>query len=284
MTGTGRNEDLAASGSVRVTNPQGAGRYVFTCDHASNAVPPEYGTLGLPEAELSRHIAWDPGALPVARLLAEALDATLVETRVSRLVLDCNRPLDAPDLIPPISETTPVPANAGLGRAEREARVALCWRPFHDAVETVVQDRLAAGRAAWLISVHSFTPVYKGVRRPWQIGIIHDDDTRLAAPLIAGLEARGNLTVGVNEPYSPADRVYFTLEAHARSRGLPCAMIEIRNDEIADAAGQARWAQMLGSILSQVTIATADGAPPVSQRSISPPAGDAGRQTSRSTA
>jgi len=255
MTDTRRREDRAEQGSVRVTNPQGNGRFVFTCDHASNFLPPRYGTLGLAAAELARHIAWDPGALPVARRLAEALDATLVETCISRLVLDCNRPLDAPDLIPRISETTVVPANADLSQAEREARVALCWRPFHDAVETAVKDRLATGREAWLISVHSFTPVYKGVPRPWQIGIIHDDDTRLAAPMIERLTATGGLTVGVNQPYSPADRVYFTLEKHARPRGLPCAMIEIRNDEIADAAGQARWATLLVETLRAIPAA-----------------------------
>ncbi len=284
MTKTGEKEDRAASGSVRVTNPRGNGRFIFTCDHASNFLPPQYGTLGLPEADLSRHIAWDPGALPVARRLAQALDAALVETCVSRLVLDCNRPLDAPDLIPQVSETTVVPANAGLSPAEREARVALCWRPFHDAVETVVQDRLAAKREAWLISVHSFTPIYKGAQRPWQIGIIHDDDTRLAAPLIAGLEATGGLIVGVNQPYSPADRVYFTLEAHARPRGLPCAMIEIRNDEIADEAGQALWADRLATVLSRIIITAADKAPSVSQGSVPLPAGGADSRPSRSTA
>jgi predicted N-formylglutamate amidohydrolase len=262
MTGTRRLETIAVPDSVRVTNPGGAGRFVFTCDHASNAMPPEYGTLGLPEADLSRHIAWDPGALPVARRMAEALDAALVETCVSRLVLDCNRPLDAPDLIPPVSETTTIPGNAGLSPAEREARVARCWRPFHDAVEKVVADRLAAGRQAWLVSVHSFTPVYKGVRRPWQIGIIHDDDTRLAAPLVAALKREAGLTVGVNQPYSPADRVYFTLEAHARPRGLPCAMIEIRNDEIRDRTGQDKWADMLAGIFRHLDPARLPQPPP----------------------
>ena len=259
MARTERRDDSAAARSVRVTNPRGAGHFVFTCDHASNFLPPEYGTMGLPEAQLSRHIAWDPGALPVARLLAAALDATLVETCISRLVLDCNRPLDAPDLIPPVSETTAIPGNANLSDAEREARIARCWRPFHDTVEAVVADRLATGRGAWLVSVHSFTPVYKGERRPWQVGIIHDDDTRLAALLIAALKGEGGLTVGVNEPYAPADRVYFTLEAHARPRGLPCAMIEIRNDEIADEAGQARWADLLERALRPIRLA--DGQP-----------------------
>jgi predicted N-formylglutamate amidohydrolase len=235
-----------------VTNPEGTSAYVLTCDHASNFLPPEFGSLGLPEADLSRHIAWDPGALPVAKRMAELLDATLVETCISRLVLDCNRPLDAPDLIPPVSETTAIPGNTALSPAEREARVARCWRPFHDTVEAIVEDRLADEREVRLVSVHSFTPVYKGVPRPWQIGIIHDEDERLALPLITALRGQAGLAVGVNQPYSPADRVYFTLEHHARSRGLACAMIEIRNDEIVDDAGQARWAGLLASILDKI--------------------------------
>jgi predicted N-formylglutamate amidohydrolase len=259
---TARRTSPAASDSVRVTNPDGKGAYVFTCDHASNFLPDDYRGLGLPAAELSRHIAWDPGALPVAENLAAALDAPLIETRISRLVLDCNRPLDAPDLIPPVSETTVVPGNAGLSPAEREARIARCWQPFHDAVAGVIEARLARGQETRLVSVHSFTPVYKDVPRPWQIGIIHDDDTRLANPLIAALQRQRGLTVGVNEPYSPADRVYFTLERHARARGLPCAMIEIRNDEIGGRAAQEKWAGMLASIFRTIEPARLPKPPP----------------------
>ena len=239
---------------VRVTNRNGRGAYVFVCDHASNFIPKDMGALGLGEADLQRHIAWDPGALPVARALAEALDAPLVESCISRLVIDCNRPLDAPDLISAVSESTVIPGNAGLGAAERARRIALAYEPFHAAIEAVLAERIAAGLETRLVSVHSFTPVYKGVRRPWQIGIIHDDDTRLAGPFIDALKAQGDLVVGVNEPYSPADRVYFTLETHGRVRDLPCAMIEIRNDEISGDAGQRSWAEMLISILGAVRL------------------------------
>ncbi len=247
---TARRVSLVASESVRVTNPAGTSPLVLTCDHASNFVPPEYGALGLSETHLSAHIAWDPGALAVARGISERLDTALIETRISRLILDCNRPLDAPDLISEISETTAIPGNRGLSAGERNARIARCWKPFHDAVDAVLDDRNRAGLPSWLVSVHSFTPVYKGVHRPWHIGIIHDEDTRLALPLIAALEELPGITVGVNEPYSPADRVYFTLEQHARPRGLPCAMIEIRNDEIRDGAGQEKWAATLAKIFA----------------------------------
>lgn len=247
---TARPASLASPEAVRVTNPGGSSSFVLTCDHASNFLPAEFGTLGLAAGELSRHIAWDPGALPVARRMAEALDATLVESCVSRLVIDCNRPLDAPDLISPVSETTEIPGNATLSPQQRAARIALSWQPFHDTVANIVDKRLARGLETRLVSIHSFTPVYKGKSRPWHIGIIHDEDRRLAAPFIAALQRLAGVNVGVNEPYSPADRVYFTLERHARSRGLPCAMIEIRNDEIADEAGQRKWAARLSTILA----------------------------------
>ena len=233
---------------VRISNPDGASPYIFICEHASNRLPAQFGTLGLAAGEMDSHIAWDPGALPVARILASALGAALVESTVSRLVIDCNRPLDAPDLIPALSENTVVPSNENLSPADQEARVTLSWRPFHDAMSGLVDRRLKAGRETRLVSVHSFTPTYKGVARPWQVGVLHDDDTRLSAPLITALRELGRFTIGDNQPYSPADRVYFTLERHARSRALPCAMIEIRNDEIRDAAGQSRWGELLGDI------------------------------------
>lgn len=244
----------AGQDSVRVTNRDGAGVYVLTCDHASNFLPPEFGTLGLPQSELERHIAWDPGALPVASKMAAALDATLIETCISRLVLDCNRPLDAPDLVPVVSEETVIPGNEGLSPQQRKERIARCWRPFHNTIDEVIEERLSRGLETRLVSVHSYTPVYKGTARPWQIGIIHDEDTRLSRPLIRSLEGVVGVNVAANQPYSPADRVYFTLEHHARTRNLPCAMIEIRNDELADEDGQRKWAELLASLLGKIRI------------------------------
>jgi predicted N-formylglutamate amidohydrolase len=242
---------LAPSNAAKVTNRYGSSPFVIICDHASNVIPQEYGTLGLDAAELTRHIAWDPGALPVSRRLSSALDAPLVESCISRLVIDCNRPLDSPDLIATVSETTEVPGNRGLDAAERARRIALAHEPFHDAIDAVVTERLHAACPAWLVSIHSFTPVYKLVPRPWHVGVIHDGDIRLAEPIIGALRRTGAV-VGDNEPYSPADRVYYTLERHARARGLPCAMIEIRNDEIRDQAGQWKWADILGRLLARL--------------------------------
>lgn len=242
MARTRQGDDGAA---VRITNPQGASRFVIVCEHASNFIPARFGTLGLNDAERQMHIAWDPGALPVARQLAAMLDAPLIESRVSRLVIDCNRPLDAPDLIPEVSETTAIPGNRGLTQAQRQERIAASWTPFHDALSGLTADRQAKGSRPALVTIHSYTPVWKGVARPWHTGIIHDDDDRLARPLIAALQDISGLSVGINEPYAPKDRVYYTLERHARSQGLECVMVEIRNDQIATPLEQALWADRL---------------------------------------
>lgn len=243
--------------AVAVINGGGKGPFLLACEHASNHLPAQYGTLGLPVAELSRHIAWDPGALPVAERMAVLLDAPLVASRISRLVADCNRPIDAPDLIWEISESTVIPGNAALDRGERDRRVELAWRPFHDRLERTIATRRAAARPTFLVTIHTYTPVWKGVARRWHVGIIHDEDERLSGPLLEGLRAEPGLVVGDNEPYAPKDRVYYTLERHARPLGLPCVMIEIRNDLVADTAGQVAWAERLARLLASATAANA---------------------------
>lgn len=239
-------------GPVSVFNADGSSPYLLVCEHASNFIPERFNGLGLSVEALKAHIAWDPGAIDVARHLASSLGAPLVESGLSRLLIDCNRPLDAPDLIPEISETTIVPGNHDLTVTEHTARIDLSHRPFHTRVEEVIAARAARGLPSWVVTIHSFTPVYRGVPRPWQIGIIHDEDDRIANPLIAELRRDANLTIGVNEPYSPADRVYYTLERHARPRKAPCVMVEIRNDEIASPQTQTAWAERLASILKHV--------------------------------
>jgi predicted N-formylglutamate amidohydrolase len=237
------------SAAVAVENASGAGAFVILCDHASNTFPPEYGFLGLSPAEREAHIAWDPGALGIARQLSRMLDAPLIYGKVSRLIIDCNRAPDAPDLIPAISETTPIPGNANLDESERQRRIAAVHAPFHAAVDDVIKSRLSAGRPTAVIGVHSFTPVYRGVSRPWETSLIFDRDRRLSDLLIAGFRSQG-FSVGVNEPYSPADRVFYSVSRHAEARGLACAMIEIRNDLIRHEGEQRAWAERIGALLS----------------------------------
>ena len=226
---------------------------MILCDHASNCIPEAYQSFGFAEDALQTHIAWDPGALAVARLLSAKLDAPLFWPDASRLIIDCNRAADAPSLIVTESEGRQVPANRGLSEEERSRRLADIHAPFHDAIDACLTRRMSSGRPTALIAIHSFTPVYFGKARPWQVGILFDDDRRLADLLIGGLEADPALTVGINQPYSPADGVYYTLGRHAQPWGLPAAMLEIRNDEIGDAAGQQGWASRLDDILFAAT-------------------------------
>jgi predicted N-formylglutamate amidohydrolase len=231
-----------------VENPEGAGPIVIVCDHASNRIPDDYKSLGFAEDALATHIAWDPGALAVSRRLSTRLDAPLLWPDVSRLVIDCNRPPDAASLIVAESEGRPVTANHGLSAAQRSRRLATIHAPYHDAIDACLARRETAGLPSTLVAIHSFTPVYFGKARPWQVGIVFGDDQRLADRLIRELEADSALTVGINQPYSPADQVYYTVERHAGPRGLPAVMIEIRNDEIGDEEGQRRWADRLAGI------------------------------------
>jgi predicted N-formylglutamate amidohydrolase len=233
-----------------VDNPEGAGPFVIVCDHASNRMPGEYHSLGLSPDALQTHIAWDPGALSVSRRLSAMLDAPLLWPDASRLIVDCNRAPDAPDLILAESEGRPVPGNRDLTDQERSRRLAEVHAPYHAAIDACIARRQATGLETALIAVHSFTPVYLGKTRPWQIGIVFDHDRRLADPLIRRLKADPALTVGVNQPYSPADRVYYTLSRHGEARGLAAVMIEICNNEIAGETGQRRWAERLGDIFA----------------------------------
>jgi predicted N-formylglutamate amidohydrolase len=238
---------------VVAENPEGRGPFLILCDHASNRIPEAYQSFGFAEEALRTHIAWDPGALAVARLVSAKLDAPLFWPDASRLIIDCNRAADAPSLIVTESEGRPVAANRGLSEEERSRRLANIHAPFHDAIDACLTRRMSSGRPTALIAIHSFTPVYFGKARPWQIGILFDEDRRLADLLISGFGADPALTVGVNQPYSPVDGVYYTLGHHTQPWALPAAMVEIRNDEIGDAAGQQGWAYRLADILSAAT-------------------------------
>jgi len=231
---------------VVLVNGSGRSPYLLICEHASNLLPKALGTLGLPESALQRHIAWDIGAEQVARQLSRLIDAPLVLQRYSRLAYDCNRPPDAADAMPEISETTPIPGNRNLSPADRLARTTEIYRPFHAAVADLLDRRAAEGTGSLVASIHSFTPVYKGKRRTVELGILHDRDTRLSARLI---DRFPDVDARPNEPYGPEDGVLHTLNLHAAPRSLQHAMIEIRNDFISTAPGQAEWAQLLAAPL-----------------------------------
>jgi predicted N-formylglutamate amidohydrolase len=223
--------------------------FVIICDHASRRLPRALDSLGLSSAALATHIAWDIGALGVARALASALDAFVAWQRYSRLVIDCNRPLSAADSIVTRSERTDVPSNANLTAADATARAAEIFRPYHAEIRNHLDTRRAAHRPAMLVSVHSFTPVFLDVARPWHCGVLFNRDARLAEPLLRLLRDEPGLVVGCNEPYAASDLTDFSLVHHGEARGIPCVEIEIRQDLIDDPAAQNAWAQRLARLL-----------------------------------
>lgn len=234
--------DFTACEAVEVLRPAGRGRFLLVCEHASNAIPASLGTLGLGGEALDSHIAWDPGALAVAREMSRLLDAPLIAARLSRLVYDCNRSPEAPDAIPVKSERHAIPGNSSLDDAAREARIAHVYEPFRDALTECLDARPCP---PVLLTVHAFTPVYHGARRDLELGVLHDADSRFADALLTQAEAEADLVVRRNAPYGPDDGVTHTLAEHGVRRGLLNAMLEIRNDLIAERAAQKAMAERL---------------------------------------
>ena len=234
---------------VTVYNADATSAFLLVADHAGNLIPRGLGRLGLAEAELQRHIGWDIGIAGLGRLLADALDATLIQQNYSRLVIDCNRPLDAASSIPSISELTEIPGNAGLTDADKTARADEIFRPYHDRIEAELDQRRQSGRATALISLHSFTPVFKGVARPWHAAVLYNRDRRFAHRLMASLNAEKEFTIGDNAPYTVSDATDYTIPVHAERRSLHHVLIEIRQDLIADESGQRDWALRLAHLL-----------------------------------
>lgn len=247
--------DISRKKAVLVSNARGASPFVILCDHASNRMPAKYGDLGLSQLERLSHIAWDPGALAVSRQLSELLDAPLVQSTVSRLIIDCNRDLDAPELIWTLSEKTRIAANETIDAEERQYRIDHFHRPYHASIETLLESRRHAGRETILVCMHSFTPRYHGVDRPWPIGLIHGADTGYTAALYDALKnSDPSLNVGWNEPYAALKGVTLTLEKHGDGRGLEATMIEIRHDEILEPAGVKLWSTKLAHCLEQARL------------------------------
>lgn len=251
---TGRPAGLIGAGepaAFSVINPQGRARVLLVCDHASRRIPAALADLGLDELALGRHIASDIGAGEVTQRLSALLDAPAVLAGYSRLVIDCNRGLGDPTSILAVSDGEFIPGNQGLDEEAKEERARQFFHPYHDAIRRRLESFERRGIVPAFIAVHSFTPIFREVRRPWQFGILWDTDPRIPVPLIERLRAQG-LAVGDNEPYSgraPADH---TVDHHAEGGGLPHVSIEIRQDLIDHPAGVERWARLLGDVLGEI--------------------------------
>lgn len=235
--------------AVALENATAGSGIVLVCEHASSVLPASAGDLGLSAEALSSHIAWDPGALSIARRLSQKLDGLLVHQRFSRLIYDCNRPPESPAAMPERSEVYEIPGNLELSPAERYARTAAFYIPFHDRVSNEIARLEGEGRRPVVVTVHTFTPVYFGKPREVEIGILHDIDSRLADAMLDAASG-GPYRVERNSPYGPEDGVTHTLRLHAIPRGFANVMIEVRNDLVQDAAGVEVVSSHLADLIS----------------------------------
>jgi predicted N-formylglutamate amidohydrolase len=238
-----------------VVNAGGKAPLLLLCDHASNTVPRALDGLGLASADLQRHVAWDIGAAEVSRILSARFDAPLVLAGYSRLVADCNRVADDPTFVVEVSEDTVIPGNRGLSDEAIAARTDACYWPYHRAVEEVreaMMARMAHEVVPAVVSIHSFTPVFKGRERPWHIGILWNRDPRLAVPLMDELGRNAHIVVGDNKPYSARDEYGYSIQAHGAVHGLPQVLVELRQDLLEDHESLRHWAAILGDALAVV--------------------------------
>jgi predicted N-formylglutamate amidohydrolase len=240
---------------VEVGGREGSSPFFLVCDHAGRLIPSALESLGLSDEQLDRHIAWDIGAAAVARRLAGELGATAILQRYSRLVIDCNRPLDAADSIVRRSEMTDVPGNTDLAPSRSEERARAIFWPYHDEIRARLDRRAAEGRSTVLVAMHSFTPVFLDRARQWHAGVLYNRDARLGRQLLRVLRDEGDLVVGDNEPYAAGDLTDYTIVHHGEGRGLLHVEIEIRQDLITDARGQDAWAARLARLLPRALAA-----------------------------
>ncbi|MGU9957946.1 MAG: N-formylglutamate amidohydrolase [Arenicellales bacterium WSBS_2016_MAG_OTU3] len=234
-----------------VTNPDATSKIVLVCDHATNIIPPGY-ELGISEQDMTRHIAWDIGALELARMLSESLHAVLVNSRFSRLLIDPNRPLDDPSLMPSISDRTHIPINANIRPAEREKRLNDFYYPYHAKIASTIETIEQNHEQAIPIFIHSFTPTLGGEQRPWHVGVLSTEDKRLANPLLNILQRRTGLVVGDNKPYSAVAPRGYTSERHAEEVGRKYLLLEIRQDLISNSDGVKEWSCVLTEDILEV--------------------------------
>lgn len=235
--------------AVEVVNPGGESAAFLICDHASNRIPRRLGTLGLSEAERADHIAWDPGAADMARHLSRLLDAPLVLSGYSRLVIDCNRPMDSTQLTAPVSGGVTVPGNTSISPEDRAARIDELHRPYHDTIADMLDSR--GERPTLLLSIHSFTPELGDGPRPWRIAIAYGEDDRLARLLIPALR-EDSTVVGDNQPYAVSAWSDYSIPVHGERRGIPHVLVETRQDGIRTPETAAAWAEKLADAYRKI--------------------------------
>lgn len=235
---------------VEILNEMGTAEIVLLCEHASNHIPDEYQRLGLDASDLQRHIAWDIGAADVTRRLSSRLDAPAFLGTYSRLLIDLNRPIGAESSIPTRAEDTDIPGNADLDASEQARRAERIFIPFHDRVSAHLDLRAAQGRQTRIVTIHSFTPVFLSVWRPWHAGVLYDRAKEFGETILAGLRGDGTLNVGSNVPYSISRDADYAVPVHGDDRGLPAVLVEIRQDLLSTPSGVDEWVNRLAEVLS----------------------------------
>lgn len=229
--------------AFEIFNPDGRSELVLICDHASNRVPDVLDNLGLTDLQLSGHIAWDPGAAALARALATRLDAVLILSNYSRLVIDCNRPPTNADSIPETSDGITIPGNVGLDEQESRKRITELFDPYQNAIATLLNERLE--RPTQVLSIHSFTPVLAGVSRPWSLGVCYQVNHLWAKQWLIALRDRQIEDVGDNQPYDVDSEIDYTLPVQCESNDIPCIMLEVRQDKLKEKQSVQRWSELI---------------------------------------
>ncbi|MEX3010496.1 N-formylglutamate amidohydrolase [Hoeflea sp. TYP-13] len=219
---------------VEVINRDGKSQVVLVCEHASNRVPENLNNLGLTEEQLNSHVGWDPGALDLAKALSVSLDSPLIAARLSRLVYDCNRPPEATSAMPDFTEVCRVPGNVSLSEVDRQARAREIYEPFHVELAHVIARKRLQGLAPVLVTIHSFTPVFRGEHRFVEVGYLHGQDNRLAKAMLLHASSDQVFDIRLNQPYGPEDGVLHTIDRHTAKNGAANVMVEIRNDLLAN--------------------------------------------------
>ena len=241
---------ISKESAALVENRSGKSDLILVCEHAGKMLPEAVGSLGISKEVMETHIGWDIGAAALSRQLSRLLDSPLILQRYSRLVYDCNRSFDAIDAIVVHSDDVFIPGNAELNSDLRRQRFELVYEPFYESINAIVQERIAAGTSPVIITIHSFTPIYKGRERRIELGVLHDKDTRLADSLLSNAAKQSDYLAERNVPYSADDGVTHTIVTHGINNRLHNVMFEVRNDLIADEAGQTRWASRLASLIT----------------------------------
>lgn len=248
-------QSLLADGdppAFRVLNENARSPFLLVCDHAGRTLPRALGSLGLGEHDLTRHIAWDLGVAGLAERLGQRLDAWVILQEYSRLVIDCNRPLNSPQSIVQQSDGSVIPGNLAISPEQAQARASAIFEPYHARIRRELAERIARGHQPIIVFLHSFTPELNGAERPWHAGVLYHRDARVAGTLLRALRAEPDLVVGDNEPYRASESTDYGLVEHAERRGLPHVELEIRQDLLADSAGQETWAERLARLLRDV--------------------------------